>query len=462
MRGLGSTSAQRQWFATVCSGLWSGVSMALMIAFNSIIISSLQEEQDPRLRITFEQASWIPSCWAFAGIVGCVLGGWLSDIFGRKKIIILSALPFAASCVMMGCSTSVTMVVLSRAMAGLGDGLMYPTVLVYIAETSSKELRSTMGNFVNISFNSGLIITYLLSMMVTWRVLTWLTIIPPILTILMMLLLPETPYWLAEKNRSEEAMEALAWLRNNEESQDEVDEIKEKANSEKNEKIFEKIFSKLSILKTKMFWKPFLLAEPLVILYNCSGLSIISFYIVTIFQESGSSVNKLQASLIVSVWRLIMSLISSIALLKIPRRSLYLSTTLMILFSMAGLGSFIFFQSHEEYSKYTENLGWVPLALVLLMFAGSQLGYAPITKLIMSEVFPTEVRSTGTSILFLSSMVCLAVLSKLFSQLVTSLGLYGTFWFFSGILCICFIFGYFAMPEHSNVSLGQIEKDFKK
>ena len=271
-------------------------------------------------------------------------------------------------------------------MAGLGDGLMYPTVLVYIAETSSKELRSTMGNFVNISFNSGLIITYLLSMMVTWRVLTWLTIIPPILTILMMLLLPETPYWLAEKNRSEEAMEALAWLRNNEESQDEVDEIKEKANSEKNEKIFEKIYSKLSILKTKMFWKPFLLAEPLVILYNCSGLSIISFYIVTIFQESGSSVNKLQASLIVSVWRLIMSLISSIALLKIPRRSLYLSTTLMILFSMAGLGSFIFFQSHEEYSKYTENLGWVPLALVLLMFAGSQLGYAPITKVAISSL----------------------------------------------------------------------------
>ena len=243
-----------------------------------------------------------------------------------------------------------------------------------------------MGNFVNISFNSGLIITYLLSMMVTWRVLTWLTIIPPILTILMMLLLPETPYWLAEKNRSEEAMEALAWLRNNEESQDEVDEIKEKANSEKNEKIFEKIYSKLSILKTKMFWKPFLLAEPLVILYNCSGLSIISFYIVTIFQESGSSVNKLQASLIVSVWRLIMSLISSIALLKIPRRSLYLSTTLMILFSMAGLGSFIFFQSHEEYSKYTENLGWVPLALVLLMFAGSQLGYAPITKVTISSL----------------------------------------------------------------------------
>ena len=287
---------------------------------------------------------------------------------------------------MMGCSTSVTMVVLSRAMAGLGDGLMYPTVLVYIAETSSKELRSTMGNFVNISFNSGLIITYLLSMMVTWRVLTWLTIIPPILTILMMLLLPETPYWLAEKNRSEEAMEALAWLRNNEESQDEVDEIKEKANSGNDKKICEKIYSRLSILKTKMFWKPFLLAEPLVILYNCSGLSIISFYIVTIFQESGSSVNKLQASLIVSVWRLIMSLISSIALLKIPRRSLYLSTTLMILFSMAGLGSFIFFQSHEEYSKYTENLGWVPLALVLLMFAGSQLGYAPITKVTISSL----------------------------------------------------------------------------
>jgi len=462
MRGIGSTRTQRQWFTTVCCGLWSGVSMAAMIAFNSIIVSSLQEDQDPRLRITFEQASWIPSSWAFAGIGGCILGGWLSDIFGRKKIIILSAVPFAASCVLMGCSTSVTMVVFSRAMAGLGDGLMYPTVLVYIAETASKELRSTMGNFVNISFNMGLIITYLLSTVVTWRLLTWLAIIPPTLTILMMMILPETPYWLAEKNRSEEALVSLAWLRNNDESQDEVKEIKEKSKSENNDSMFEKISSKLSILKTKMFWKPFLLAEPLVILYNCSGLSILSFYMVTIFQESGSSVNKLQASLIVSLWRLLMSLISSVALLRVPRRPLYLSTTFIIWFSMAGLGTFIFLQSDKFYSEWTENLGWVPLAFVLLMFAGSQLGFAPITKLIMSEVFPTEVRSTGTSILFLSSMVCLAVLSKLFSQLVALLGLYGTFWVFSGILSICFVFGYFAMPDHSNVSLGQIEKDFKR
>ena len=102
-----------------------------------------------------------------------------------------------------------------------------------------------MGNFVNISFNMGLIITYLLSTVVTWRVLTWLAIIPPTLTILMMMILPETPYWLAEKNRSEEALDSLAWLRNNDESQDEVKEIKEKSKSENNDSMFEKISSKL-------------------------------------------------------------------------------------------------------------------------------------------------------------------------------------------------------------------------
>ena len=280
----------------------------------------------------------------------------------------------------MGSSTSMPIVLFSRAVAGLGDGLMYPNVLVYIAETSSKELRSTLGNFANISFCLGLILTYSLSIVVTWRTLAWILMIPPILTILMMLMVPETPYWLAEKNRLQDATDALAWLRNNQESSEELKEITEKCKAEKKETMSEKMYAKLAIMKSNMFWKPFLLAEPLVILYNCSGIPMMAFYLVTIFQESGSSIDKLQASLIVSSWRLLMSLISSIALLKIPRRPLFLSTTLVTCFSMAALGSFSYLQSQEQFSSWTKNLGWVPLVLVLLIYAGSQLGFAPITK----------------------------------------------------------------------------------
>ena len=128
-----------------------------------------------------------------------------------------------------------------------------------------------------------------------------------------------------------------------------------------NETFREKLVAKIQVLKSRSFWKPFLLAEPLNILYACSGTSILQFYIVTIFEESGSSVDSLQvgkyieettklnirpcqASLVVSAWRLFISSLSSVALLKFPRRPLFLSTTLLVCLSMASLGVFSYFQ----------------------------------------------------------------------------------------------------------------------
>jgi len=266
------------------------------------------------------------------------------------------------------------MVILSRGIAGLGDGLMYPTLLVYVAEIASKELRSPLSNFVNTSFCFGLIITYVLSIFRSWRFLNWILILPPVLTMLSMLMLPESPYWLAVKNRPEDAKKALSWLRSNEESPEEVKEITEKC-SETAKSMKKRLKMTLNVLRSKSFWKPFLLAEPFNILYICSGLSLMNFYIVIIFKESGSSVDKVQASLIVASWRLILSLFASFALLKIPRRPLFLFTTMLTVLSQASLGTFVYFRS-----SLPESFGWVPLLLVLLIYAGSQLGVAPIIK----------------------------------------------------------------------------------
>ena len=146
------------------------------------------------------------------------MGGLLSDLIGRKKVIILSAIPFIVSFAMMGLTTSIEIVLLSRAVAGLADGVMYPNVLAYIAETSSKELRGTLGNLANVSFCTGLIVTFSLSLALSWRHLAWVFTIPPLLAMMAMCIVPETPYWLTQKNRVEDATNALAWLRNNQES----------------------------------------------------------------------------------------------------------------------------------------------------------------------------------------------------------------------------------------------------
>ena len=79
------------------------------------------------------------------------------------------------------------------------------------------------------------------------------------------------------------------------ETGEEVKELEEKCQGRKSKALFrEKLLAKIQVLKSRSFWKPFLLAEPLIILYTCSGTSILQFYSVTIFEESGSSVDSLQ------------------------------------------------------------------------------------------------------------------------------------------------------------------------
>ena len=88
--------------------------------------------------------------------------------------------------------------------------------------------------------------------------------------------------------------------------------------------------------------------------------------------------------------------------------------------------------------------------------------YTPTFQIIIGEIFPTELRSTGTSFILFTALVCTASLSKLFSQFIDWFGFYGTFLFYSGVVFVCFIYGYFAMPEHSNISLVKIEKHFSE
>ena len=91
-------------------------------------------------------------------------------------------------------------------------------------------------------------------------------------------------------------MEAISNIINNiQETGEEVKELEEKCQGRASNVTFrEKLLAKIQVLKSRSFWKPFLLAEPLNILYACSGTSILQFYIVTIFEESGSSVDSLQ------------------------------------------------------------------------------------------------------------------------------------------------------------------------
>ena len=265
---------------------------------------------------------------------------------------------------------------------GFADGMMFPNLTVYIAEISSTELRGSLCNVVNICQCLGLCLTFSLSLLVPWRTLAWLLTAPVLLSLLGLSLVPETPHWLAQRNKMEEAVRTLKLLRSNCQTEEEVQELTDKVTlaNDQPESLSEKIRTKLRVLTSRAFLKPFLIAEPLNILYSCSGLSMMTFYMVTILEESGTRVDKHTASLMVSAFRVFISLLSSAALLKLPRRPLFLCTTLTVCLSMFSLGLFSYLNTLEGYQEYLHNITWAPLVIVMMIFAGGQLGFNPIIK----------------------------------------------------------------------------------
>ena len=116
--------------------------------------------------------------------------------------------------------------------------------------------------------------------------------------------------------------------------------------------------------------------------------------------------DKLTASLVVSAWRVLISVGSSVALLKLPRRPLFLSTTLLVSIAMFSLGLFFYLRSVETYQHYFDTtLTWAPLLLVILIFAGGQLGFSPIIKVQSGDVGLTQ----GLTSSFSTSTKCCGI-----------------------------------------------------
>ena len=89
---------------------------------------------------------------------------------------------------------------------------------MYVAEIADKNLRGSLSNLINICFNLGVVFTFAASIFVTWRTLAWILTVPVFLAWIGIYLVPETPYWLAQKNRIDNALKSLSWLRNSSET----------------------------------------------------------------------------------------------------------------------------------------------------------------------------------------------------------------------------------------------------
>ncbi|MGA7720177.1 MAG: sugar porter family MFS transporter [Ignavibacteriaceae bacterium] len=407
---------------------------------------------------------WANSCALIGCFIGAVFAGWLSDKFGRKQLLILSAFLFMFTSVGIGFSQVFIVFVLWRVFGGVAIGLASSLAPMYIAETAPAHMRGRLVSINQLTIVIGILAAQLINYLIAkkmpdgmtetmifnswnvregWRWMFGATAVPALIFLVSSIFIPESPRWLAKNGRNKKAKDILAKIGGKGYAEKALIEIEETlVNDSKSLDLHE--FFKPNIKKI------LLLGIVLAVFQQWCGINVIFNYAEEIFKQAGYNIS---GTLVNIAWTGSINLIFTLFAISVVdrkgRRFLMLigSGGLAIIYVGIGLGYFF-------------HLNGLPMLLLVLAAIGTYgMSLAPITWVVISEIFPNRIRGSAMSVAVASLWIACFILTFTFPILNTGLGAAKTFWIYSLICIGGFIFIYIKLPETKGKTLEQIEKD---
>jgi len=430
-------------FISFCEGNASALPSAVIpMVLNKGLVSSLDE------------ASWFVTIYSLMAIVCSLLGGVLSDKLGRRRLSLLCLPVQLVGSIVMATATSMDILLLGRAISSVGVWFTAPLCSVLISETVHPSLRGTLGVFDPIFCATGMFSTYLLGYLSGDDFHTMIWILSPfqILAFILILSLKETPYWLVSKKKLEEARQSLQWYRGP--IYDISEEFKEivKRSEEKDKKtggIFTKVY------KSQPFHSGLKLLGVLYFLSKLTGPAALLVYMPNVFEESGLTMDVTLAPVIIGCVRLMSACIASLALRNGNRKHIFTSCALFLAVCTLLMACFANWRTYIISSH--PLFGYLPLLLAMGMYAAHSFGINTVLSLLNGEVYPTDVRSLGSSVGVSISTIGNCLDGIFYPIQIRTMGFSGTFLLYSGVGVCMAVYGGMMIPDNRGLSLAQIE-----
>lgn len=434
---------------TITLFLTTFVAVAGSFVFGSAIgySSPVQSDLTNDLNLSVAEYSLFGSILTVGAMIGAAMSGRISDLIGRRATMGFSEMFCSLGWLVIYLSKVTIWLDAGRFLVGYGMGILSFVVPVYIAEITPKDLRGCFTTVHQLMICLGVSITYLLGSFVGWRILALIGMVPCVVQIMGLIFIPESPRWLAKVGRWEEFEIVLQRLRG--ESADvsnESSEIKE----------YTRRLSQISEggifdLFQEQYSKSLLVGVGLMALQQFGGVNGISFYASSIFVSAGLS-SKIGMIAMVIV-QIPMTTIGVILMDKSGRRPL-------ILISAAGtfIGCLLVALSFSLQGVRTFSGGASYIALTgVLVYTGSfSLGMGGIPWVIMSEIFPIDIKGSAGSLVTVVSWVGSWIVSFAFNFLM-NWSPAGTFYVFATICGVTVIFVAKLVPETKSRTLEEIQ-----
>ncbi len=440
----------------------------LLFGYDTGVINGAQFYLSKHFQLTDLMKGWVVASALIGCLAGALVAGPMSQRFGRKNSLIISALLFTLSAYGSGLPEwmpqSVSWLVVFRIIGGLGIGIASMNAPMYVAEIAPPKKRGYLVTYYQLAIVVGFFVVFLATYFIGnnnteiqnieegWRQMFWSELIPSSLFLLLLFLVPKSPRWLVIRGRVEEARSILENILSSNEADTELINIQGSLKSDnQDEKV--NYFSKaiLTII---------VIGAVLSALQQFTGINAVLYYGADIF-ESALGYGKedvLKQQVLLAFVNLIFTFVAMFTVDKFGRKPLIYAGSLGMIIGFSMLA----------FTLMQQNLGMVSLVGVLMFVGSFALSMGPVVWVVLSEMFPNRIRSLAMSVAVAVQWGANYVVSQLFPVVTGSDLNNNEFWngslpYFIFIIFILFImfFTYRFIPETKGKSLEELEEIWK-
>ncbi|XP_058797884.1 facilitated trehalose transporter Tret1-like [Phymastichus coffea] len=455
--GMLSGEAARQegsklWqYISAVSVCFLSIGVGSGLAWTSPVLPHLKAA-DSWLPMDEEQASWVSSLLAIGSMMGALPAGVVANSIGRKRTILLLAIPFLLSWAIILFVSKVWMLYAARFIVGLAVGAACVLVPTYLSEIAEPSVKGTLGAMFQLFLTVGIVFTFVMGALVGYTTLAVACAIIEVVFVGSFIFIPESPVWLMSKGRRLDASAALKRLRGDAYDVNcEVGQLQKEAeeNASRSSSVFDLV--RLPAPRKALF-----ICFAGMAFQQLSGVNAVIFYTVDIFKAAKSSLDSDVAAILVSVVQCVMAVVAAGIVDKAGRKPLLMFSSAVMCCSLVALG--LFFKLQENGSDVSK-LGWLPLVSLVLFMIAFSIGMGPIPWMLTGEMFTVEHKGNASSLAVLLNWFLVFLVTKTFPTMKVILNSSGAFWVFAVIMGIATVFTFFVVPETKGKTAQEVQAE---
>lgn len=417
-----------------------------LFGFDFAVISGALPFLKTAFHLSVYWEGFLTGSLALGCIAGCLIAGKLSDAYGRRPGLMLSAAVFFFSALGMAFSSTLTVFIIMRFAAGIGVGMASMLSPLYIAEISPANIRGRNVAINQLTIVIGILITNLVNYTLSdngpdaWRWMFGLGAVPALLFFAGVVWLPESPRWLATAGQHDKAKEVLNKIGNT--------TFADKTLSDIETSLQGTVKQSYRAVFAKAVRPAVLVGITLAVFQQLCGINVVFNYTSTIFESVGANLDRqLFETVAIGIVNLVFTLVAMKLVDKLGRRPLML---------IGSIGLTVFYLVLSTLLKMHSSPALVSI-FVLLAIATYGMSLAPVTWVLISEIFPNKIRGVAASVAIVSLWIAYFILVFTFPILAKNLGTYGPFYLYAGICFAGFLFVKFRVKETKGQTLEELE-----